>query len=221
MIGIIDSGIGGKGIEKEIKKLLPLVKIIYLADRKNFPYGSKKVSILNQILEKNIEFLIKKGAKIIVLACNSATVTSIRYLRKKFDLPIIGVEPAIKTAAKVTKTKNIAVFATPITSKSEVTNRLIKKYCHDIKVYKIPFFDLASQIERGETVTPTSDVGVVWRKYQDKNIDTIVLGCTHYTLIRKELQKIVGKNVKIVDSNLAVARQAEKVYNYIYETNIS
>lgn len=215
MIGIIDSGIGGKVIEKEIKKLLPSVKIIYLADTKNFPYGSKKVSTLNQILEKNIEVLIKKGAKIIVLACNSATVSSVVYLRRKFNIPIVGVEPAIKTAAKVTKTKNIAVFSTPITSKSEATNRLIKKYCHDIKVYKISFPNLASQIEKGETVTPTSDVGVVWRKYQDKNIDTIVLGCTHYTLIKPQIQKIVGKNIKIIDSNTAVARQVKKVYDEV------
>lgn len=220
MIGIIDSGIGGKGIEKEIQKLLPAspaggpkVKIIYLADTKNFSYGTKKISILHKILEKNINFLIKKGAKIIVLACNSATVSSVKYLRKKFQIPIIGVEPAIKPAAEISKTKKIAIFATPITSKSQATDDLISKYCKYIKVYKIPFKNLASQIERGETKKYTPGLALVWSKYKNKNIDTIVLGCTHYTLIRPQIQKIVGPNIKIIDSNQAVARQVKKVYD--------
>jgi len=215
MIGIIDSGIGGKGIEKEIKKLLPSVKLFYLADTKNFPYGNKRISTLNQILEKNITQLMGRGAKIIVLACNSATVSSIKYLRSKFIIPIIGVEPAIKTASEITNTKNIAVFATPITSKSEATNQLIKEYCQDITVYKIPFLDLAGQIERGETKNITLEVMEKWLRYENKNIDTIVLGCTHYTLIKPQIQTIVGKNIKIIDSNTAVARQVKKVYDDI------
>lgn len=213
MIGIIDSGIGGKGIEKEIKKLLPKVKTAYLADTKNFPYGTKKVRKLNKILADNIENLIKKGAKIIVLACNSATVSSIRYLRKKFDIPIIGVEPAIKTATEMTKTKKIAIFSTPITSKSEATNKLIKKYCQDIVVYKIPFVNLAGLIETGQTSSSTYEVEDVWLGYKNNNIDVIVLGCTHYTLIKDKIQKIIGAKVKLVDSNLAVARQVKKVYD--------
>lgn len=220
MIGIIDSGIGGKGIEKEVRKLLPKVKIIYLADSQNFPYGTKKVSDLNKILELNIDKLILQGAQIIVLACNSATVSSIRYLRKKFKVPLIGVEPAIKVAAEITKTKKIAVFATPITSKSEVANCLIKKYCNDIVVYKIPFEHLAGQIERGETGAATSEAAAVWEKYKDRNVDIIVLGCTHYTLIKDEIQDIVGSKIKIVDSNLAVAKQVKKIYEGLSQANI-
>lgn len=211
MIGIIDSGIGVKGIEKEVRKLLPKVKIIYLADSQNFPYGTKKVSELNKILELNINKLVSQGAQIIVLACNSATVSSIKYLRKRFSIPIVGTEPAIKSAAEITKTKSIAVFSTPITSKSEATNSLIAKYCQDITVYKIPFSNLAGLIERGETSAATLEVDAVWQKYQNKNIDTIVLGCTHYTLIRNGIQKIVGDKIKIVDSNLAVAKQVKKI----------
>lgn len=216
MIGIIDSGIGGKGIEAEIKKLLPNVKIEYLADSKNFPYGTKPVKILHDILSKNIEAMISKGAKIIVLACNSATVSSVKYLRKKYpDIKIVGVEPAIKPAAQVTKTKNIAIFATPITSKSTAQKKLINKYCANIKVYKIPFNDLAGLIEHGKTDQLTSKVRQYWSKYQDKNIDTIVLGCTHYTLIKPEIQKIVGKDIKLIDSNVAVAKQTKKLYDSI------
>lgn len=217
MIGIIDSGIGGKGIEKEIRKLLPKVKIIYLADTKNFPYGTRKISVLHNILEKNINILITKGAKIIVLACNSATVSSAKYLRRKFIIPIIGVEPAIKPAVLASKTKNIAVFSTPITSKSQAIDDLISKYRNDIKVYKIPFKNLAGQIERGETKNLTSEVRAKWSRYENKNIDVIVLGCTHYTLIKDDIQKIVGKNIKIVDSNLAVAKQVKKVYSKVEE----
>lgn len=213
MIGIIDSGIGGKGIEKEIRKLIPNVEIIYLADTKNFPYGTKKISALHGILEKNIDKLIKKGAKIIVLACNSATVSSVKYLRRKFTIPIIGVEPAIKSAAEHSKTNKIAIFATPITSKSQAINNLIIRYCKGIKVYKIPFKNLAQLIETRQTLKATYEVVAIWLKYRDKNIDIIVLGCTHYTLIKPQIRKIVGKNIKIVDSNSAVARQTKKVYD--------
>lgn len=222
MIGIIDSGIGGKGIEAEIKKLLPHVEIKYLADTKNFPYGTKPVKVLHQILSRNIETMINppfgEGANIIVLACNSATVSSVSYLRKKFpNIEIVGVVPAIKPAAKHTKTKNIAIFATPITSKSAAQQKLIDKYCQGIAVYKIPFKNLASIIENNHMATSRVAVEVkgIWEKYQDLNIDTIVLGCTHYTLVKPEIQKIVGPKVKLIDSNLAVAKQVEKIYNEV------
>lgn len=215
-IGIIDSGIGGKGIEAEVKKILPGVEIHYLADVKNFPYGTKPVKVLREILSKNIESMMEKKAKIIVLACNSATVTSVKYLRKKFsNIRIVGVVPAIKPAAEHTKTKKIAIFATPITSKSAYQNKLINDYCQNIKVYKIPFNSLAHEIETGNLETAKKDIEKTWQKYQAKNIDTVVLGCTHYTLIKPEIQKIVGKSVKLVDSNLAVAKQVQKVYNKV------
>lgn len=213
MIGIIDSGIGGKRIEGEIKKLLPNVKIEYLADSKNFPYGTKPVRLLHKILLKNIETMQSMGAELIVLACNSATVSSVKYLRKKVSIPIVGVEPAIKPAAETTKTKKIAIFATPITSKSQVQYKLIKKYCADCKVYKISFNNLAMLIEDGQTQKATSRVAATWLKYKNLDIDTIVLGCTHYTLIKNEIQKIVGPKVKLVDSNRAVARQVKKIYD--------
>lgn len=217
MIGIIDSGIGGKGIEKEIRRLLPKIKIVYLADRKNFPYGTKKIKVLHKILAKNIQILISKGAKIIVLACNSATVSSVKFLRRKFKTPIVGVVPAIKPAAVITKTKKIAIFSTPITSKSNAQNKLIKRYCQDCKVYKISFKNLAGQIEAGKVKAAEKEIIRKWQKYQNKNIDVVVLGCTHYTLIKKEIQKIVGRNVKIIDSNKAVARQVKRIYDEINE----
>jgi len=215
-IGIIDSGIGGKGIEAEIKKVLPGLKIAYLADTKNFPYGTKPVKLLREILSANIALMIKRGVAIVVLACNSATVSSVEYLRKKFpQMYIIGVVPAIKPAAELTKTKKIAIFATPITSKSAYSQKLIDKYCCHCKVYKIPFAKLAGGIEANDMAAAKRDLQQAWAKYADKNIDTIVLGCTHYTLIKPQIQKIVGPTVKLVDSNLAVAKQVKKVYNSI------
>ncbi|MFA6493353.1 MAG: glutamate racemase [Patescibacteria group bacterium] len=215
MIGIIDSGIGGREIEKEIKKLLPMVKIEYFADRRNFPYGTKKVEDLRRILRNNIEVLLKKGAEVIVLACNSATVSSVEYLRKYFNVPIVGVIPAIKSAAEVTKNRRIAVFSTPITSKSLAQDDLIHKYCQDIIVYKIPFKNLAGLIEDDEINIAISEISKVWQKYKDENIDVIVLGCTHYTLIKREIQKIVGAKIKIIDSNEAVAKQVKNIYDKI------
>lgn len=215
MIGIIDSGIGGKGIEKEIRRLLPKAKISYFRDQKNFPYGTKSVSRVNQILAKNCEAMIKRKAQMIVIACNSGSVSSLKYLREKFDIPIVGVVPAVKTAAEMTKNKRIAIFATPITCKSQMLKELCQNYCQGIKVYKIAFKDLASQIERGKTNSATYEVAAVWQKYQDRNIDVIVLGCTHYVLIKDEIQKIVGQDIKIIDSNKAVARQVKIIYDEI------
>ncbi len=216
MIGIIDSGIGGKGIEAEIKKLLPKVKTVYLADTENFPYGSKPIKVLNQILSGRTEELLNKGAKIIVLACNSATVSSIKYLRQKFPGVIfIGVVPVVKLAAEVTKTGRIAIFSTSVTSRSQALKDLINKYCEFIKVYKVPFKNLASEIEKNNIESARLDVIKAWEKFKHKNIDTIVLGCTHYPIIKKEIQEIVGPNIQLIDSNLAVAQQVKKVYNEV------
>lgn len=212
MIGIMDSGIGGKGIEAEIKKILPNVEIRYLADTKNFPYGTKPKKVLHKILLNNIETMKKEGARLVVLACNSATVSSVNFLRRTVSIPIVGVVPAIKPASELTRTKKIAIFATPITSKSKTQDRLIKKYCADCQVYKIPFRNLARMIEEGKTAALTSEVRAKWSKYKNRNIDTIVLGCTHYTLVRDEIQKIVGANIKLIDSNAAVARQVKRIY---------
>jgi glutamate racemase len=219
-IGIIDSGIGGKGIEKEIKKLLPKVKVLYLGDRKNFPYGTKPARVLNKIIEDNANALINKGARVIVLACNSGSVTSLKYLRRKIKVPIVGVVPAIKPAAAATQTKKIAIFATPITTKSVVQENLIKEFCRGIKVYKIPFANLAGKIEYGELAEAKADISRKWQQYKDKNIDAIVLGCTHYTLIKKAIQKIVGKNILVIDSNTAVAKQTKRLYDKIREGDV-
>lgn len=213
IIGILDSGIGGKGIEREIKKLLPQVKTIYFDDHKNFPYGNKTIENLHEILTKNVQELIDCGVQVIVLACNSATVSSLDYLRQKFSKPFIGVIPVLKPAAKITKTKHIALFATPVTCASDWVDELVKNYCQGVQVEKIPFQNLAFEIENGEIEKAKKDVETVWKKYKNSGIDTIVLGCTHYPLIRDEIQSIVGPDIQLLDSERAVALQVEKLYN--------
>jgi glutamate racemase len=215
IIGVLDSGIGGKGIEAEIKELLPAVTTIYFNDHENFPYGSKSVDNLHKILANNVRELIDQGAQVIVLACNSATVSSIDYLRKRFDIPFVGVVPALKPAAEVTKTKHIALFATPVTCASDWVSESIKNFCQGVEVEKIPFPNLAFEIENGEIEKAKKDIELVWQKYKNSSIDTIVLGCTHYSLIRNEIQKIVGSNIVLLDSERAVALQVEKLYNEI------
>lgn len=213
VIGVIDSGIGGTGIAKEIERLLPDVQIEYLGDRKNFPYGSKSKAELDRILEDNIRFMVSKGAVLIVLACNSGSVTSLAHLRQTFSIPIVGVVPAIKPAALHTKSRRIAILATPITSTSEVYEDLITQFCQDIEVYRIPFPDLAALVEYGHLEEAEENVAETWERYKDCGIDAVVLGCTHYTLIRDEIQRVVGPDVEVIDSNLAVARQVERIYN--------
>jgi len=213
MIAIIDSGIGGKGIEQEIRKLLPKVRIIYFADKKNFPYGLKKPTYLRKILKEHVQTFIDKGAKIVVIACNSGSVSALKNLQAEFKTPIVGVVPIIKEASKMTKTKEIAVLATPVTVKSKVLNDLIKECCRGVKVYKIPCQKLARYIEDRDTEKIKKEVSELWGKYRNKNIDTVVLGCTHYTLDKKEIQGVIGSKVKIIDSNKEVAQKVKKIYD--------
>ncbi len=148
MIGILDSGIGGKGIEQELRRLLPGVETCYLRDSDHFPYGSRPPEELVRIIDDNCRLLVARGAQMIVLACNSASVVSLAHLRRKYQVPFVGVVPAVKPAAALTKTGRIAVFGTELTSRSSALRELILKFCDRATVYKIPFPDLAEAICR-------------------------------------------------------------------------
>jgi len=211
-IGLFDSGIGGTSIWKEIHHLLPNESTIYLADSKNAPYGQKSKDEIIQLSFKNTEFLIDQNCKLIVVACNTATTNAIKELRDKYDVPFIGIEPAIKPAATNSKTQKIGILATKGTLNSELFYKNVEKF-QDIKIIEQIGYNLVTLIENGEMNSP--EMSDLLQKYLtpmiEQNIDYLVLGCTHYPYLIPQIQKIIPKNIKIIDSGEAVARQTKSI----------
>lgn len=212
MIGILDSGLGGTGIAEEVRRLLPEVEVYYLQDTAHFPYGDRPPEEVVRIIDENCGLLVSKGAKLIVLACNSASVVSLAHLRQKYQIPFVGVVPAVKPAAALTKTGKIAVFGTSLTSRSAALEELIARFCQGLTVYRIALPGLAEAIEQGARDRARAIVANTWREYANLGIDVVVLGCTHYPLIRDDIQQIVGQGVAVIDSNQAVAKQVKRVW---------
>ncbi|WP_339624838.1 glutamate racemase [uncultured Winogradskyella sp.] len=212
-IGIFDSGIGGTSIFKEINALLPNESIIYLADSKNAPYGNKSESEILQLSIKNTELLIKKGCKIIVVACNTATTNAISFLRSHYTIPFIGIEPAIKPAALNTKSKAIGILATKGTLSSDLFHKTLDLYTNQIKVIEQIGEGIVPLIESGKLDSKAMrDLLQLYLKPMlMADIDYLVLGCTHYPYLIPMLTNMLPKHVKIIDSGLAVAKQTKAI----------
>jgi glutamate racemase len=212
-IGVFDSGVGGLTILLEVKKLLPKENFIFVADQGNVPYGGKNGKQLQGYADKIMAFLIQKDAKAIIIACNTSTVYAIDFLRKKYKIPIIGTVPVVKTLAKISKSKKAAVFSTPATAKSPYVKKLIKKFAPDITVYRIGGTGLEELVETGELGSKKIDkiLHQALEPLLKKRVDSIALGCTHYPFLKAKIQKIVGKDVQIVDSGGAVSRRVREI----------
>ena len=212
-IGLFDSGVGGTSIWKEIHDLLPNENTIYLADSINAPYGYKTVDEIISLSIKNTELLLKMGSKIIVVACNTATTNAIEILREKFDVPFIGIEPAIKPAALKSASKSIGILATKGTLNSILFSESLDEYKEHIKVTEVIGEGLVPLIEMGEI--DDSEINILLNKYLQpmlkKDIDYLVLGCSHYPYLIPQLKKILPKQVKIIDSGISVANQTKIV----------
>ncbi len=208
-IGIFDSGVGGTSIWKELHKLLPFENTIYLADSRNAPYGEKSDEKILDLSVKNTELLLGKGAKLIVVACNTATTNAIAYLRENYDVPFIGIEPAIKPAALNSKSKIIGVLATQGTLSSALFNNTSKVFSEGVKVMEQNGAGLVPLIESGKAFSAESKNLLL--KYLNpmlnEGIDHLVLGCTHYPYLIPILKQILPEHVEIIDSGEAVAKQ--------------
>jgi glutamate racemase len=213
-IGLFDSGIGGTSIWKEIHNLLPNENTIYLADSKNAPYGQKSKEEIIQLSYKNTEFLLNQNCKLIVVACNTATTNAIKELRDKYDIPFIGIEPAIKPAATNSQTQKIGILATKGTLNSELFYKNVEKL-QDIKIIEQIGFGLVELIENGKI--NSAEMQDLLKQYLNpmiaQNIDYLVLGCSHYPFLIPKIKKIIPKNIKIIDSGQAVARQTKIILN--------
>lgn len=213
-IGIFDSGIGGTSIWREIHQLLPNEKTIYLADSKNAPYGQKSKQEIIALSMKNTDFLLKMKCKLIVVACNTATTNAIQELREKYDVPFIGIEPAIKPAANNSKTQTIGILATKGTLNSELFNKTTEMF-QDTKIIEQVGYGLVQLIENGQINSPemTQLLQSYLKPMIEANIDYLVLGCSHYPYLIPQIKKIVPAHIQIIDSGEAVAKQTQKILN--------
>lgn len=213
-IGLFDSGIGGTSIWSAIHDLMPNEDTIYLADSINAPYGKKSKEEIIALSKKNTEFLLEMNAKIIVVACNTATTNAIKELRALYQVPFIGIEPAIKPAALNSKTQTIGILATKGTLSSELFNKTVEIY-QDTKIVEQVGYGLVELIENGAINSP--EMNKLLHSYLqpmiDANIDYLVLGCSHYPYLIPQIQKIIPQNIQIIDSGEAVARQTYKILN--------
>lgn len=212
-IGVFDSGVGGTSIWKEIHKLLPQENTIYLADSANAPYGHKSKEQIIALSKKNTELLLNKGCKLIVVACNTATTNAIKVLRETYNIPFIGIEPAIKPAALQSKQKAIGILATKGTLTSELFHETSSIYTNNHLVIEQVGEGLVQLIEEGKI--ESDEIKALLKEYLqpmiNANIDYLVLGCTHYPYLMPLLIEMLPKHVKIIDSGEAVARQTKAI----------
>ena len=222
-IGIFDSGVGGTSIWKEIHALLPYENTIYLADSANAPYGPKGKDAIIALSEKNTEYLLNQNSKIIVVACNTATTNAIKHLRKKYDVPFIGIEPAIKPAALQTQTKAIGILATKGTLSSELFFNTSQLYSNGIEVIEQEGEGIVQLIESGNINSEEMKalLEIYLKPMLNANIDYLVLGCTHYPYLIPQLLKMLPEHIKIIDSGEAVARQTKAILKQLNLLNIA
>ncbi|MDH5408765.1 MAG: glutamate racemase [Gammaproteobacteria bacterium] len=211
-IGVFDSGVGGLSVLQEIQRTLPNEDVIYIADSAYAPYGNKDIDFVLQRCHNLTAFLIAQGAKAIVVACNTATAAAIQQLRDDFSVPVIGMEPGVKPAIAATQTKTVGVLATENTLLSQQFGNLLHRYAKDVKVISQPCPGLVEQIEAG--LFDNERTNALIRQYVqpllDANADTIVLGCTHYPLIKKQIAAIAGNTVSLIETGSAVALQLQR-----------
>ncbi|MDH5611689.1 MAG: glutamate racemase [Gammaproteobacteria bacterium] len=211
-IGIFDSGIGGLSIARRIREILPNENLLYIADSAHAPYGDKSESYIYQRSSSIIEFLLERNAKAVVIACNTATVSSIKQLRANYSIPIVGVEPGVKPAAFKTRSGIIGVLATTQTLKSTSFNALANSFSTHVKIEVQPCPGLMEQVE---ALNLDSDITEqLIKEYVSpllaRGADNIVLGCTHYAYLEQSIKKIAGPNVEIINTDLAVAKEAAR-----------
>lgn len=210
-IGVFDSGVGGLSILQEVKKQLPAENFVFLADQANIPYGAKTKKQLNRLTERITRFLLGHNIKLLVVACNTATCYALDHLRATFEIPIVGVVPAIKPAVNLTKSGKVAILSTPATAKSIYLKKLIKDIAPALNVFRIGCEGLEESVEYLKLKEITRLLDLYLSKVKKTGADVVVLGCTHYPFLKKDIKKRLGANVKVIDSGSAIAQRVEYV----------
>jgi len=212
-IGVLDSGIGGLSVVREINALLPAEDIVYFGDSAWCPYGVRSAEEIQERVFAIADLLLARGCKALVIACNSATIAAVEGLRASYPVPIIGMEPGVRPAVAMTKSGVVGVFATEASIRGEKFHRLLNSHAHSVKVITRPCPEFVDLIERG--VTSGEEAEAVVRRHVDPMLaaeaDVLVLGCTHYPFLAPLIEMIAGGGVSLVDTGTAVARQLGRV----------
>lgn len=212
-IGVFDSGVGGLSVLLEIKRLLPEENIVYYADSAYCPYGLKSPEEIVSRSFSICDFLISCGSKMLVVACNTASVAGLDIYRQRYNIPIVGMEPAVKPATAATRNGRVGVLATGVTLSGNRFSSLLERYQNGSEVFSQPCPGLVEMVEMGHSDFP--ETIALLKKYIDplleRGVDTIVLGCTHYPFLKKSVQAVAGPGITIIDTGEAVARQVKRV----------
>jgi glutamate racemase len=211
-IGVFDSGVGGLSVLQHIRQTLPDKRLIYVADSGHVPYGDKSPDYIEQRSHTLTRFLLEKGADAIVIACNTATAAAVTSLRNHFDIPIVGMEPAVKPAVAATRSGVVGVLATIGTLESARFAALLERYGEEVEIITQGCPGLVEQVERGELNCKLTRelIERFTASLLARGADTLILGCTHYPFIAPLIQEIVGPNIVLVDTGVAVARQLQR-----------
>lgn len=212
-IGILDSGVGGLSILREVIKQLPNESTIYFADSKNCPYGPRPIKEISKLAENVVKFLLTKEVKVILVACNTITVSIINNLRNKFDIPFVGVEPATKVAAEKTKTGNIGILATKGTFSGELYQETKDKYANGSNIF-IQIGEGLVEIVESNSIEEKSSIDIISKyvnHFQKNNVDQVALGCTHYPFLKNKLVELSENKINFIDPAEAVVKQLTRV----------
>jgi len=216
-IGIFDSGIGGLTVAKKIFELLPDENVIYFGDTARYPYGPRSKQIVKGFSFQNVNFLLRQRVKFIVTACNTASAFALEELRKNYDIPLVGViEPGAIAAVKTTRNGKIGVIGTVGTIHSRAYHKAIRRLDSQLKVYSVACPLFVSLAEEGYTNKKATHL--IASEYLNplvkKQVDTLVLGCTHYPLLKKVISRIMGEKVKLIDSAEETAKEVKRLLKY-------
>jgi glutamate racemase len=212
-VGVFDSGVGGLSVWREIVRLLPHADLVYVADQAHCPYGSRSAGEIQALSRAIAAFLLAHGAHVIVVACNTASAAALRSLRAQLQVPIVGMEPAVKPAAARTRSGHIGVIATPVTFQGALFASLLERFAQDVEVHVQVCPGLVECVEAGALDAPETDA-LLRRCLQpllDARIDVLVLGCTHYPFLLPAIARVTGPQVQVIDPAPAVARQVARV----------
>lgn len=212
-IGVYDSGFGGLSVWRELRRMLPNESLIYLGDGKNCPYGGRSREEITAFATDAMERLVTEGVKMVVVGCNTATTAAVAHLRERWsDMPIVGLEPAVKPACLSSRTRRIAVLATEHSLQSEMFLATALRYAGDVEVVKVVGEGFVELVERGAEHSAAAEAAVrkVVEPLLGMDIDKIVLGCTHYPFLRPLIEGVIGdRDIAVIDSGEAVARRVK------------
>jgi len=213
-IGVFDSGVGGLSVLHAIRELLPTQPVIYLADQAHVPYGERTLEEVRQFSHAITRYLLSEGCRLIVVACNTASVAALKSLREEFkDVPFVGMEPAVKPAAEQTHSRVVGVLATYATFQGQMYNSVVERFAQGVNVLQDHCPGLVAQIEKGNfNGTETEQIlRNALEPMLAKGVDTVVMGCTHYPFVIPLIQKITGPEVSVIDPAPAIARQVQRL----------